>query len=315
MSERLSIEAFCKVVEVGFFDLLPENCKDVTTERVTVPENNGTLFHGLNVNVPGRCTSPTLNMDYMYEMYLNGEELKKCIQYCVELYLASLNSETADACDKVEQLLRSFENAKEHVVYTLVNAASNAELLKECPHRIVADLAVIYRILVSEGEGNIVSLIIKNSHLELFGVDEQTLYETAQVNTPRVLPACIRSLNDMIHGLASQIYGEDGEEVSDMGVLPETGMFVLTNSECYRGASALLYPGLLKKLKETFGKFYIIPSSTEEVILVPEFDEMMDVSAMTQMIRDVNAAEVAPEQILSNHLYRPSEDGLFEIVE
>ena len=50
------------------------------------------------------------------------------------------------------------------------------------------------------------------------------------------------------------------------------------------------------------GDFYILPSSTHEVLIVPK-DEMVDLKELEKMVQSVNQEMVAAEEFLSDHVY------------
>lgn len=85
----------------------------------------------------------------------------------------------------------------EDIIYQLINAKKNEELLKKVPHRIVADdLAVIYRIYKTEIDENsdeklVTSTIILNSLMEESRYTEEKLYACASVNMPKQFPIFI----------------------------------------------------------------------------------------------------------------------------
>ena len=80
-------------------------------------------------------------------------------------------------------------------------------------------------------------------------------------------------------------------------------MYVCSNSQKVNGAGVILYKDLLKQFAEKTGSdFYILPSSIHETLLVPVSDQM-EVEALRSMVREVNATQVAPEEVLSDNVY------------
>ena len=70
------------------------------------------------------------------------------------------------------------------------------------------------------------------------------------------------------------------------------------------GATTLLYQGVLNQFAETVGSdFYIIPSSVDELILLPDM-EGMDAETLNEMVKQVNYEVVSEEKQLSDHVYR-----------
>lgn len=71
---------------------------------------------------------------------------------------------------------------------------------------------------------------------------------------------------------------------------------VTNNASC--GAIALFYRGAMERFAQLIGNFFVIPSSTEEVILMPEGDP----TRINKMIRGTNAY-VEDNLVLDNHAY------------
>ena len=80
-------------------------------------------------------------------------------------------------------------------------------------------------------------------------------------------------------------------------------MYILTNQKGINGASCLLYPDVMNKLSEEFqSDFYVFPSSIHELILVPTHDNKSN-NEYSNMVREINATQVAREEVLSDHVY------------
>ena len=80
-------------------------------------------------------------------------------------------------------------------------------------------------------------------------------------------------------------------------------MYVLSNTERFYGASAILYPKILLQFARSIGQdFYILPSSVHEVLLLSK-ESGARRSDLNRMIQDINASQVAEEEILSDHVY------------
>lgn len=80
-------------------------------------------------------------------------------------------------------------------------------------------------------------------------------------------------------------------------------MYVATNVNGVNGASVMLYDDLLKNFANKIGKnLFILPSSTHELILVPDTG-FMNAKDIKSMVMDVNETQVAADEILSNNVY------------
>lgn len=94
------------------------------------------------------------------------------------------------------------------------------------------------------------------------------------------------------------------DEISSMLPPDEGAMYVLTNQEKLNGATALLDAKIMGEISEKFGEnFFILPSSLHEVLIVPA-REGMELSVLENMVQEVNATQVAPQDRLSDHVYK-----------
>ena len=82
----------------------------------------------------------------------------------------------------------------------------------------------------------------------------------------------------------------------------DMSFFILTNKQKTKGAIMAANPAVMDKITDKFGKLYIIPSSTEEVIIVPQ-TAVDDVRDLVKMVKSVNENEVRPEDQLSDNVY------------
>ena len=78
--------------------------------------------------------------------------------------------------------------------------------------------------------------------------------------------------------------------------------YVLTNREAYWGAAALYYPGVIERLCELMGDFYIVPCSVHEVLIISAASDI-DPDNLGWMIKDANRTVVNDADILSDDLY------------
>lgn len=81
-------------------------------------------------------------------------------------------------------------------------------------------------------------------------------------------------------------------------------LWVVSNSEKFNGASAMLYTEDLSKLADKLdADLYIIPSSVDEVLAVSAKSMIAsDVNYLKEMVSEVNKT-LEPEMLLSNEVY------------
>ena len=140
---------------------------------------------------------------------------------------------------------------------------------------------------------------------DLWGVDEDELFKIALLNTQRLFRGSVMSMASVMMDLLSdRMDDEYSSEFFDMVVSEDmVPMYVCSNNQKLNGAGVILYKDLLKQFAEKTGSdFYILPSSIHETLLVPVSDQM-EVEALRSMVREVNATQVAPEEVLSDNVY------------
>lgn len=119
--------------------------------------------------------------------------------------------------------------------------------------------------------------------LDQWGITEDLAFEVAKANVDAA--ASCASMSDILG--------------FDNGV----PMYVITNKTAYRGAAGILSKRILNKACDLIGsnRVVILPSSIHEVIVISE--EFAN-SPLAGMIQEINATELAPEDILSDHPYK-----------
>ena len=276
-----------------FLEEIVAELKGMTDKKIIkkpVTKNNGVQMDAVILQTEGEKIAPTIYLNDYYQSYLEGEGLD-AIAKCI----LKLSEQKMEGEFDTEQFM-DFERAKEHILLKVIHAQSNEELLKESPHKIFLDLAVVFYYFLSD-EGINGSILIRNEHRNLWDVSVEELYNVAIKNTPSELEPEIKDMNTVM----SELF-KDMPELEDEQFAEEAPMYVVTNKKKFYGAACLLYPGLLRTFAEMRKTdFYILPSSVHEILLIPfELGEPEELSAM---VCEVNETQVMPDEILSDHAY------------
>lgn len=139
------------------------------------------------------------------------------------------------------------------------------------------------------------SFLAKREMLDTLGIDEIELFRRARENTtPKVT-----NMGDVLAKMGCPF-------PMDM----ESPLKVVTARErdAY-GAGILANKLALKALHQQIGDYTIIPSSIHEIIVIPE-ELAGGIPFLSDMIRDVNATEVADSDVLSDNAYKYDNKGL-----
>ena len=144
-------------------------------------------------------------------------------------------------------------------------------------------------------DGGVVTL--SKRLIEKLGKSEEEIRALAEDNTVKELVK--RPLFQMVKELAPSA---DIPEIDG-----EVSPVVLTNKKGIQGA------GIITLLSRVLQKAYIIlPSSVHEILCIP-YGEGMDTASFTQMVREVNQAEVRPEERLADNAFL-FKDGCLTVI-
>ena len=297
----MNYDEFKDVVQEKFMDYLPEQYKGMMLHVHSVDKVNMTM-DGLTLVGDEVRISPTIYINDMYEDYKKSDDLQEV------LVMASKRMDQAmrGAQDIAPSI--DLENAKDNLVFQLVNTEQNKQLLSDVPNREFQDLSIIYRWVVKVDEEGIQSTVIHNSLAEQIGLSEEEMFKLAVDNTRRILPPTVRSMNDVIRDM----FMKDGmpSEIADMmiGEMPaEQTMWIISNDRGLNGAISMLYEDQLHTLAENLETdLYIMPSSVHEVIAVST--DMGDPNELAQMVAEINMDQVSLDERLSNQVYHYDKD-------
>lgn len=298
--EKMSFDVFAKAVVEKIREYLPESFANASVELQTVVKNNDLKLTGLTIRCADSNISPTIYLEQFFEKYQAGEDMNEVLETIADLRLRNELRETFDVGQ-----ITDFDRVREKIVPRLIGKEWNRELLAIRPHKIIADLAVTYHIMMGHDFSGIASAPITNALMESWGVDVDTLHDMAIQNMQKLLPSTFQTMSSVL----ASMMGADAEELLSAMPPADEAMFILSNEQKVNGAAALLDKEIMKTVIERIGKeFFVLPSSIHECIIVPATADM-DVSTLVSMVRDVNQSQVAPDERLSDSVYVYTEDG------
>lgn len=272
---------------------------DISTKEIL--KNNNLRLDGLIMSQSGLNISPTIYLNYYYDMYQqNTYDFHEIVQQIVNCYEQNKMDENFDI-----ESFTDYNQVKDHIVYRLINLNQNQELLEGIPFVPYLDLAIIFYYSIPENnlindyfQGATASIQINNEHLEMWNVTVKDIYAQAKRNTHKMFPAVVKPIAEVLKKFLS-----NGDWDLDYDSLLSLKLYVLSNSIKCHGATALLYQNQLQKCADELDQdLIIIPSSIHEIIYLPA-SAVDDMEYVTQMIHNVNETEVSVDEILSDHPY------------
>lgn len=287
------------------FDGFVEGMKEEVARRLEdgyqitvrkVDKNNGGVLTGLCIGVKEAPVSAAVYLEGFYDRYLQGGEgsgMAALADEVLKMYEGQKQAEQA-LYAKVGEF-SDYQKVKGRIMLKLINTKENEALLRGIPRVTFLDLTAVFYIWVDEDDTGIMTALVHNEHMEMWGVDVDTLYGTAKENMRTGMPAHVRS----IWGTLASMEGEDSMADS-VGPCP---FYVLTTENGVYGAAALLYTDQIERMAdENERDIIILPSSVHEVLLLVD-DGSYDYHELSLMVRDINEKEVEREDRLSSCVY------------
>lgn len=262
---------------------------DMNVEIITTLKNNGQERVGLSISDKRVNISPTIYLEEYYEQFERNYTIEGIAESVSELYQEVRFEHTWEV-----NVIQDFSQIKSKIVYKLINAEKNETLLTTLPHITYLDFAIVFYILFEADSSGTATIPITNELIKLWNTHTKELYDAAQENTQKLLPAEFKPMHVVICELL---------KTRSYELVEDSPLYVLTNSLRCFGACCILYDDMLKEIGKELGEnYYIIPSSIHEMIIVPE-SKSPSRDELDEMIVEINETQVSPEEVLSDCAY------------
>lgn len=252
--KNMSYEEFKK----RLLGMLRERLRDsIKSEIIPVNKNNGIMKETVGIENGIDGLKPLVYVESLYDQYCIGADLSACVSFVIGLYRAMPDLH-------MEQYFETWEAVKPRITMRIVNWEWNKDELRDIPHKKYMDLAVYCRVVLAQNEDGIVSTVVKNSMLRYLEVEEKELWETARHN--------FQKENYLIRHIDEET-GLTGSYLNKLFNLSdqEDETHILTNEYHNNGAVGMMRFDLLDRFAEQKKcNLYILPSSLNEVILIPD---------------------------------------------
>ena len=263
-------------------------------------------YDALTVTPEGSNVGVNINLENFFEAYENGVDYNAVVDRAIQVVENGLNNQPVIDVSA----LTDYSQMKDKLIMEVVSKEANEDMLANIPHMDMEDMAVVYRFVLDSNEDGRATILATNHLIEIMGVTPEQLHADAMENAPELKPAVIMGMSEML--------AEMGMSMEMMGLeVPEQEfMYVATVEDKINGAGVLAYQNFMDQAAERVGgDFYILPSSRNEVLLVPDNGEM-DLQYLKDMVCEVNATQVAPEEKLTDNVYHyDSKEKIFELGE
>lgn len=248
-------------------------------------EKNGVLLTGISARTPGESIAPVVYMeDYQGE---TPEEICSKIAETLE----KTNTPGID----VIQHLSDREFIKDHIRPVLCHSGTktgNAICFKE-----LGDMSLFLQIEIFKDA----YVKITPSVLGMSGMSMKEAFTSAMENNKPTIYRMVDTLGMLFsNGTEPENLYKTKGRLSD-----PSDLLIVSNADIYQGAAAIFDERVRERLHELFGRrFYILPSSIHEMICCSAMlGESLGEGVIRDMVQEINAAEIAPADRLSDEVY------------
>lgn len=293
MREMMNLMEFVEYVKENIKGYLPDAFADATVQLSEVVKNNDRILCGMSIMNPEQNISPTLYLDKWYEEYLHGKSFESILREIAEIRI------DADIPEKFDiRQIMDFENCQDKIYPRIINRNLNEKMLENKPYETLEDLAIIYFIKIGDLTDGAATMMINDELMKNWNITEAELHSVALQNEQNVQYS-VRSMSSVLKSIGNNMSLGDIENVLNDSI----PFFIVTNENGINGSAVLLNTDYLKMIESKIGKFYILPSSVHEIIVLPE-SEVNDVVYLKEMVKDVNDSVVEEDEILSYNVYQ-----------
>ena len=176
-------------------------------------------------------------------------------------------------------------------------AVVNQNHAADVPHQNIpgTDLACIVKVW---RDYDLSSHVVTDKDLQAAKLTDEELFDLAY---PSISPE-----HFYIRPIEQVISGDNREELTTDSTsdIPHHTIYVVSNEEGLDGASILANPAAMQHIQSRFGgsELMVIPSSVHEILII-RMEDIPDVQAMNQIIREVNQRELHEEDRLADHAF------------
>lgn len=285
----MQFDEFKKYVAENIKTYLPQEYENASVSVRQAAKNNNISLSALCI-VGEHKTAPNIYLEQFYVHYLFGMPMEAVMECIADVYLNSLRPDINITAENF-----TYEKLKDSIGVSVCNAAKNQKMLQDVPYEIKGDFALTYHVKVSLGEDGEGVIQIHNSHLEMWGIDENTLRETAWHNMEHHFPYQLSDVHDMV------------EAEFDVSKLPwyrrNTTMYLLSNPDRFHGTAYMFSDRAMREVAEKFGTDMLVtPLSVHECVLLRR-DEIQDMDELKEMVEYFYKRRINPEYALTSDIY------------
>lgn len=300
----LNFSEFQHYVEAHIREYLPYRLRDAEITPETTLKNNGVKLQGLVIKPADSNVGVNMYLENFYQDYVHGHDLDDIIDRIAVAAAAHTGHKSMESFGIADFM--NYDSVKDKIIMSVINAEKNTELLQDTVHTKWEDLAIVYKVMVRDSDVSFGTILIKESHLDSWGIDKERLHEQAVESSKALLPASAKDMATVLNGILYGMDPDTRDAMEEVGLPSCTDklLHVITNEKGIHGASAIFYDDtVFEHLSEVYGgDFMLLPSSVHEWVVAP-FAEGKELDYFANMVKEINDTMVEKDEVLSDHVY------------
>lgn len=288
MEKAMEFNQFKKEIEGQFIRNIGDD-SDHMIRTATVPKNGENLTGFTYMKKDGNV-GITLYAENMYEQYRAGVSIEQIVKE---------NLHVMRECSKGMPKELDFDKlfCKENIIPALIPSRGNEALLKTVPHIPFQDMQIIFK-FAFEGFAGASTANVTNSFAQEHRYDEQELLDIAKNNAVFKDRLIITPIDNYTFEKPLSKRDDDFSYINDL----RDRAVIITNTDLYYGAAAILDTDVMSKVSEAFGEnLHIVPSDIHSCMLIAESEKSK--SEVKNMLYISNILVTSPVERLSNSAY------------
>ena len=303
---KLSVEAFRTSMMCAVRVFLPDNGRGLQIQSHDISKGNDVHPHGISFRAEESNKAPIVYIDRYYEQYLDGSSISDLARQLADEFEQTPKIENPPDIDM------SWDSVKDRLGLRLYETKRNSGYLKD---KVTFDAGCglsLVPVVVINDDNRRFECTVTTEIAEAFGLNDDDLMEYAFISAPLIDEPVLEDLEET---LTSFLAIPENYLLRTEPIDEPVPMYLLTNKSGLNGAAALFYPGIRQKIGHLLGKdYYVLPSSLQELIIVPERDGI-SAPDLKAMVTTANRSVVMPENVLSDNVFKYDRDtGIMRIV-
>lgn len=241
-----------------------------------------------------------IHIEEMYEKFLDGIPLKQ-IADLIEGEIRKVKD--SDIFEKTKNL-NDFDKIKKDLFVRLLNRKLHEKELSKAVYQVVGDIALVLYMQVGNSNGRVISMKIRRENLKEWGLDAQTVFDTALLNTYFMSPPRIYSWKKILSNPNNE--GEDFMDPNNFFQIEKGNIgSCLSTVRKTNGAVAIFIPGVAKRLADLLeGDFYLVFTSIHEVMIHSTDNSYPE--DLERILKETIRESTPKEDFLTYKIYRYS---------